>query len=146
MVWIQGEVEIERPIGEVFAFVADERNEPRYNADMLHVRKRTSGPIGVGTSWKVELASHGRITPMTIDVVDFDPPHRLVSHTSIAAMEIDGALTFEPTERGTRMQWEWSLQPRGARRFAWPIVRRMGARQERRIWTNLKALLESGAE
>jgi len=32
MVRIQGEIVINRPVDEVFDFVADERNEPRYRA------------------------------------------------------------------------------------------------------------------
>ena len=31
MVRIEGEIVIKRPVEEVFDFVADERNEPRYN-------------------------------------------------------------------------------------------------------------------
>jgi hypothetical protein len=38
---IQGEIIIQRPAEEVFDFVADERNEPRYNPRM--VSDRTSG-------------------------------------------------------------------------------------------------------
>ena len=32
---IRGEVLIRRPVEEIFDFVADERNEPSYNPDML---------------------------------------------------------------------------------------------------------------
>ena len=35
MAQIQGEVFIRRPVEEVFDFVADERNEPTYNRNML---------------------------------------------------------------------------------------------------------------
>jgi hypothetical protein len=34
MVQVEGEIDIHRPVQEVFDFVADERNEPRYNARM----------------------------------------------------------------------------------------------------------------
>ena len=34
MVLIEGEIVITRPVEEVFDFVADERNEPRYNPHM----------------------------------------------------------------------------------------------------------------
>jgi hypothetical protein len=32
MVRVEGEIVINRPVEEVFDFVADERNEPRYNS------------------------------------------------------------------------------------------------------------------
>ena len=37
MTHIEGEVIINRPVGEVFDVVADERNEPRYNPRLLWV-------------------------------------------------------------------------------------------------------------
>ena len=46
---IEGEIIINRPIEEVFDFVADERNEPRFNPHMRRAEKVGDGPIGVGT-------------------------------------------------------------------------------------------------
>jgi hypothetical protein len=48
MVGIEGDIVINPPVAEVFDFVADERNEPRYNARMLRAEKLSSGPIGPG--------------------------------------------------------------------------------------------------
>ena len=47
---------------------------------------------------------------------------------------------------GTRMRWSWTLEPRGVLRFLGPILASMGRRQERRIWTSLKQLLEARAQ
>ena len=46
---ISGELVINRPVEEVFDFIADERNEPRYNPRMLCADKLSPGPIGLGT-------------------------------------------------------------------------------------------------
>jgi len=43
---IRGHITIEAPLHTVFDFVADERNEPRYNPRMAWEKKTTSGPIG----------------------------------------------------------------------------------------------------
>ena len=40
------------------------------------------------------------------------------------------------------MSWSWELQPHGALRLMSPLVARMGRKQEQRIWTGLKHLLE----
>ena len=47
MARIEGEIAINRPVDEVFDFVADERNEPRYNPKIARVEKLSDGPIGV---------------------------------------------------------------------------------------------------
>jgi hypothetical protein len=61
----------------------------------------------------------------------------------MSTMDLTGGLTFEPADGSTRMRWSWNLKPRGVLRFTGPAVARMGRRQERRIWTNLKRLLEA---
>ena len=60
MAHIEGETVIERSVEDVFDFVADERNEPRYNPRMLSAEKLSPGPIGVGSQFRAEFASFGR--------------------------------------------------------------------------------------
>jgi hypothetical protein len=50
MVHITGEIDIRRPVDEVFDFVADATNEPLYNPLLLRAEKTTDGPIGIGAS------------------------------------------------------------------------------------------------
>ena len=140
---ISGSIEIRRPVEEVFDFVADETNEPRYNDEMVHCEKVSPGPVGVGTSYEAVLDVRGRTTPMIIEVTDIDRPERLASRSRVPTMDIYGALVFEPIADGTRMSWEWDLQPRGPLRLVGPLVTFMGRRQEERIWTRLKELLEA---
>ena len=61
-------------------------------------------------------------------------------------MEIRGTLTFEPIPEGTRMRWQWQLQPRGRLKLLRPLIVYLGRRQERAVWTALKRLLEAPAE
>jgi uncharacterized protein YndB with AHSA1/START domain len=145
MTTVTGSIEIARPVEEVFDFVADERNEPSYNEEMVRCEKISPGPIGVGTTYEADLIVRGRTTPMTIEVTDFDPPHRLESWSRVPKMDIHGAVIFEPISGGTRMSWKWDLTPRGPLRLLGPLVTMMGRRQEERIWTSLKKLLESEA-
>lgn len=42
MARVEGEIVIRRPVDEVFDFVADERNEPRYNPKMRGVELVTA--------------------------------------------------------------------------------------------------------
>ena len=141
---IRGEIEILRPPEVVFDTVADERNEPRFNPALTRVEKLTAGPLGVGTRFRAEATVRGRIAPMTIELTEFVRAQRLSSVTQMAAMRIDGTLTFGPTPRGTRMTWAWNIHPVGALALARPAVVWMGRRQEVRIWRGLKDHLEKG--
>ena len=57
---VEGEIIINRPVQEVFDFVADERNEPRYNPRMLSVEQISDGPIGAGTRFRTKPKAIGR--------------------------------------------------------------------------------------
>ena len=142
MAKIAGSIEIHRPVEEVFDFVADETNEPRYNKDIVRCEKVTSGPIGVGTRYEAAMKST-RDASMTVELTDYVRPHRLGSVAHIeGTMDISGAMTFEAIKGGTLMSWEWDVQPHGCMRLLGPLVTRMGSRNEERIWKGLKALLE----
>jgi hypothetical protein len=140
---MRGEIVISRPVEEVFDFVADERNEPRYNPRMLRADKLTSGPIGLGTRFGALMASRRRSVAMTIELIGFERPRRLASLTRLARMEIGGVLRFDSVPEGTRMRWAWELRPRGLLRLVTPVIARLGRRQEQRIWASLKHVLES---
>jgi hypothetical protein len=140
---IDGEILIRRSAQDVFDFVADERNEPSYNPRMLRVEKTTSGPIAVGTTFIAETMTLGRTAEMTIEWTAYERPKRLASITHASSMEIDGALSFDAVPEGTRMRWTWELQPSGLLKVMAPIIARVGQRQEKAIWTNLKHLLEA---
>lgn len=143
MTSIQGEIVIGRPPSEVFDFVADERNEPRYNPRILRVEKVTGGAIGNGTQFKVSTKSRGRPLTMLLETTEYHRPTRLANTTSMSAATIRGVLTFEPDPGGTLMRWSWDIQPRGALRFLSPVISRIGKRQEAANWASMKRYLES---
>ena len=60
-------------------------------------------------------------------------------------MDLHGGLRFDPVAGGTLLRWSWKLRPHGLLGLARPMVARMGRRQEQRIWTGLKRLLEGKA-
>lgn len=143
MAQIEGEIVIERPIGEVFDFVADCRNEPRYNPRMTSIEQISEGDIGLGIRFRAEVVSGGRPLSMVIELTTFDRPARLGSRTTMSGMVILGELTFEAVGETTRMRWAWDLKPSGALWLLTPLIVFMGRRQERDIWTSLKQCLEA---
>lgn len=149
MARIDGEIVIRRPIEEVFDFVADERNEPRYNHQMTAAELLTPEPIGPGSRFHAELRMRGRPIDLTVEFTRFEPPRVLGSISnslrrgrSGPSMRTEGALTFEPVPGGTRMRWSWQVETPGPMKLIGPLVIVLGRRQERRIWGELKRLLE----
>ena len=142
MIRINGDIVIDRAVEDVFDYVADERNEPSYNAQMRFAEKISEGPIGVGTQYRAEVVSGGRPVSMEIECTEYERPRRLASMTTMSSMDIAYTLTFAPVREGTRMRWSGEIEPHGMLKLIGPLVAWMGRRQELRIWTGLKALLE----
>jgi hypothetical protein len=140
---IRGEIVIERPIEQVFDFVSDECNEPRYNPQMTFVEQTSDGPIGLGSRFDAVVLSGGRPVPMEIEFTAFERPLRLGSRAVMAGMVTEGELTFERVGDSTRMRWLWDVRPEGALRLIAPLIAWIGVRQERRVWSGLKACMEA---
>ena len=146
MAQIEGELVIHRPVHEVFDFVADECNEPRYNPRIRQAEKLTPGPIGGGTRFWAEAVTLGRTTGMTIEYTAHERPRRLATSIHMPAADIAGTLRFDPVANGTRMGWSWQVKPRGLYRLLTPVIARVGQRQELENWGGLKRFLEAREE
>ncbi|MEI2774916.1 MAG: SRPBCC family protein [Tetrasphaera sp.] len=145
MAHVRGSIVIHRPIEEVFDLLADQTNEPRYNPAMTHSEKVTDGPIGVGTRFHATMLRGGKPLAIDIEYTGYDRPHLLASRSTMAGSVAVGEVRLASIPEGTRFQWDWDVSLAGPARLLGPIVAIIGRRQERAIWTGLKAMLEDGA-
>jgi uncharacterized protein YndB with AHSA1/START domain len=146
MARITGEIVIAAPAGQVFDMVADERNEPRYNPRITRAEKTSPGPVGTGTRFTAQPRGTGAAGIMTVEILDYDRPRRLVTAIRSSYLDVNGTLTFDQADGGTRMRWSWDMRLRGAMRALSPVVRAIGPRWEHRNWAGLKQFMESGRE
>jgi uncharacterized protein YndB with AHSA1/START domain len=144
MARISGQVTIDAPVEEVFDLVADERNEPSYNPRIVHAEKLTEGPVGRGSRFVAQPKGMGSKGEMTLEVLAYDRPHRLHNIVRSSYMEVDGTLTFEEADGGTRLRWEWDMGLVGPMKLMSPVLALIGPRWERRNWVDLKQYIESG--
>lgn len=144
MAHIAGEVTIDAPVEEVFDMVADERNEPRYNPRIGRAEKVSDGPVGTGARFVAEPKGMGAKGEMTLEVVEYDRPHRLHNVVRSPYMQVDGTLTFEEVEGMTRLRWDWDMGLVGPMRVLSPVLALVGPAWERRNWVGLKQFMESG--
>lgn len=149
---IEGEIQINRPVDEVFDFVADERNEPRFNPRMLGAELLSPEPIGSGSRFLVQSRMLRRTVETEVEFTAFERPRLLGSRSrsvtlgrESSPMTTEGSLMFDPMADGTRMRWSWQVETPGAVRLIAPLVELVGRRQEKTIWRNLKRLLETQA-
>lgn len=143
MARITGQVTIGAPVDEVFDVVADERNEPRYNPRIVRAEKLSEGPVGAGARFVAEPKGVGSRGEMTLTILEYDRPRRLHNVVESSYMRVDGTLTFEDVEGGTRLRWDWDMGLVGRMRMLSPVLALIGPRWERRNWVGLKEYMES---
>jgi hypothetical protein len=72
-----GSAVIDRPIGEVFAFLADGTNDPSFSPRVQEIRKTTDGPVGVGTVFESTVKDAGMTTKRTFELTAVDAPTKI---------------------------------------------------------------------
>jgi len=96
---------IDRPIEEVFAFLADGENDPKFSSRVLEMARTTDGPTGVGTVYASTVKDAGVKTKREIKITEFTPPTRIrwaeVSKNLVTASE--GGYDLTPEGSGTRV-------------------------------------------
>jgi Polyketide cyclase / dehydrase and lipid transport len=70
-------IAIERPIAEVFAFLADGENDKRFSTRVIEIAKTTDGPAGVGTVYASTVKDAGVKTQREFKLTEFQAPTRI---------------------------------------------------------------------
>jgi carbon monoxide dehydrogenase subunit G len=73
----EGTVEIDRPIDEVFAFLADGENDPKFSPRVQQIKKTTDGPTAVGTVYASTVKDAGMKTNREFKITEFDSPTKI---------------------------------------------------------------------
>src|SRR5471030_1773337 len=84
-------VVIDRPIEQVFAFLADGENDPKFSSRVLEMAKTTDGAPGVGTVYASTVKDAGVKTKREFKLTEFTAPTRIrwteVSKNLVVASE-----------------------------------------------------------
>ena len=72
-----GSVVIDRPIDEVFAFLADGTNDPKFSPRVQEIRKATDGPVAVGTVFESKVKDAGMTTSRKFELTAVEAPTKI---------------------------------------------------------------------
>ncbi|WP_406862958.1 SRPBCC family protein [Streptomyces sp. HUAS MG47] len=113
-------VDVERPIDEVFAYLADGRNDPQFSPRVQEIERTPESPTAVGTVFRSTVKDAGMKTSRVFRVTDFEPPRSMrwaeVSKNLVTASE--GGYDLEPLpEGGTRVRIHNVLEGHGLGRL-----------------------------
>jgi hypothetical protein len=70
----EGTAEIDRPIAEVFAYLAAGTNDPEFSPRVLQIEKSTDGPTAVGTKFTSTVKDAGLTTKREFEITGLVEP------------------------------------------------------------------------
>jgi uncharacterized protein YndB with AHSA1/START domain len=139
--------EIDRPINEVFAFLADGENDPKFSPRVLEIAKTTDGPPGVGTMYVSTVKDAGMTTKREFKLTAFEAPTRIrwaeTSKNLVTAP--DGGYDLESVNEGrTRVTIHNVLEGHGIGKLLTPLALRSARKGADEFGRSIKAAVEKG--
>lgn len=142
MIQVANSIEIRRPVSQVFAFVADYRNNPRW-MPIESVTAISNGPVGVGTAYKGRFFLFGAYYDLDCKITAFEPDISIVFTAESPVFRWRGNYAFQPSDTGTRLSAQGTVELRGPMR----VTETMFAPKIRQLVMdtapNLKRILEN---
>ncbi len=137
---------IDRPIEEVFAFLADGENDKKFSPRVLEIRKTTDGPPGLGTVYASTVKDAGMTTKREFKLTEFAAPTRIrwaeLSKNIVVASE--GGYDLEPAGEGkTQLTVFNVLEGRGIGKVLAPLALRAARKGADDFGRSIKAAVEA---
>jgi len=145
MIAVETTVEISRPVAEVFDFVADQTNAPRWQDGLHEVRRLTEGPLGIGTEHEFVRRFAGRRMATRNRFVSFEEGRYVEFEIPAGWLTGQAAYLTEPGPGGTVLTSRMRFRAHGPLAVVEPVLARLLARDSRRDEARLKRLLEHEA-
>jgi hypothetical protein len=124
---------------QVFDFMADFRNEKRWDEFNIDPQKVTDGPIGVGTRFT---ARNVKMGPVEVEILEYQRPARLVLGITAKMGYMRFFAELQPHAGGTRVATRNEMQLAGLFRLMSPFVGAMMRKQQPPHQAKLKRFLE----
>jgi uncharacterized protein YndB with AHSA1/START domain len=138
-------VVIERPLEEVFAFVANPENDAQWTPMVTETRKTSEGSWGVVSTYEQSGRFLGRNFEMLFEVTEYEPNRKIAQRLiTPEPLQMRGLSSVEAVSGGTRVTLTGEAQAGG---FFWLLPDRIMAfpaqRMLRVTLANLKEFLEA---
>ena len=139
MIEFENKIEIKKPITEVFAFISDFENIPKWNYYVFEVKKISKGKTKVGTIFHQTRKSDKQ----SFKIIEYETDKEVTIQTlpnSSPAFEM--IFNFVALENGTRLIYKWKLDS-GKLRLIEKLLKNKVRKAVMQNLMKLKELLEN---
>jgi uncharacterized protein YndB with AHSA1/START domain len=142
MITAEGSESLNRPAAEVFEFIADVRNDPRWHTDVIEARLINTTTVGQGSTFEIRTKPVMGISGGTVTVSGYDPPNRIVFEVRMGKLEPMTTFTIVPDEAGCVVTRRIDMEPQGLLRAMAPFMSGMMRKRNAGFLVNLRHVLE----
>jgi len=144
MIKVEESTVINRPIAEVFAFVANFENHPKWESNFQKVKLLTSTPTGVGTHYQCDMKFPGQTATSKFEITEYEVNKKIAFEGEPAGpAKPDGSFLFESVPGGTKITLVPQPKFRGVFKLLEPLMAGYIRKQNQEHLSKLKGLLEA---
>lgn len=107
---------------DAFAFMASFENVAVWDPGVVEAERLGTGPLDVGSRFRVVVSSAGRKLPLEYRITEFDPPQRVVLIAETATLRSLDRITVQPAPGGSTVTYDADLELLGLLRFFNPAL------------------------
>jgi uncharacterized membrane protein len=136
---------IDRPVADVFVFLSNMNNLPRWQNMIKTVTPVTNTPPGMGAAYTVKGEVMGKSIEGKLEIVEFEPGVRFGYKAKMGPTSIHASASFKPAGTGTKLNLTANAEPAGIFKLAEGAIQAQLKGQMEKNLANLKTLLEAEA-
>lgn len=136
---------IDRPIDEVFAYLADGTHDPEFSPRVQEISKTPPGPTAVGTRFASTVKDAGMKSKRDFEITELQAPTtiRWTERSSNAVFVPSGGYDLAPEGAGTRMTIFNELEGKGFGKLILGFAHKAAARDAPAFAARIKAAVEA---
>jgi len=143
MINVQANAIINRPVEEVFAFVANFENHPKWEMNFQKVKLLPVAPTGVGTTYQCDLKLPGQSASSKFEITEYVPNQKIAFEGEAAGpAKPNSSFLFESVPGSTKITLVPQPEFRGFFKLLEPMMAGYIRKQNEEHVGNLKRLLE----
>jgi hypothetical protein len=144
MIKIEGRVVIDRCPEEIWGFMANLENIPKWDTGILEARQTSEGPQGLGTTLQAVRQYLGRRVILNGVITEYELNKRAAWKIMSRLGTVLACYMFEPVGGRTQLSKLIEVEFTGFYRLLEPVLRHKTIREERDVdLANIKRLLET---
>ncbi len=142
---VEVDIHIDRPSAEVFAFISNFENNPKWQNGMRSCTITSGGDFGVGSTYDQVAHMANREIFSSFEVIEYSPGRRVKATTTKSTFPITFTRVVDADQGGSRVRAIIEGDASGVYKLLSPIMNVMVKRSINADYARLKDLLEVGS-